>query len=555
MNEATADQDLVLMKDPRKRIAFPMLSEDQISALESLGTRVKVPAGEIVWKVGDTGLCMYVVIEGSMLIRDGRSHQPIARHMKGGFSGDVDVLSGRPTLVEAMAETDLDLLKVAAECVRNIVGEMPEIGGIILSAFLMRRAILQESSKAGPLVVGSRYSSDTLRIREFLARNRIPHVWEDLESNPATSDTLREFQVSEDQTPIVVLPTGKLLKTPGNRELAEALGIIRPVESKFYDLIIVGAGPAGLAAAVYGASEGLSTLMVDAVGPGGQAGTSSRIENYMGFPAGLSGQDLADRGVVQAERFGAEMVVPGSVMSISCGEFGSHEVDVDGLGRLDSKCVILAPGARYRELDVPEFERFVGRGVYHSATHVERILCGGSEVAVVGAGNSAGQAAVFLADQTKHVFLVVRGDDLRKTMSSYLALRIERSSKISVLLNSEVCALQGQDHLESIAVVDRRSGSAQTIAVKGVFVMIGAVPCTDWLPESIVRDPKGFVLTGLQLLQEDKWKSERPPFLLETSCPGVFAAGDVRAGSIKRVASAVGEGSMAVAFVHQYLAL
>jgi thioredoxin reductase (NADPH) len=439
--------------------------------------------------------------------------------------------------------------------VKNIVGEMPEIGKIILSAFLMRRALLQESAQVGPLVVGSRYSSDTLRIREFLSRNRIPHAWEDVESSPSVSKTLSEFQVTEAETPIVVLPSGDLMRIPSNRDLGAALGINRPIESRIYDLVIVGAGPAGLAAAVYGASEGLSTVLIDTVGPGGQAGTSSRIENYMGFPSGLSGQDLADRGVVQAERFGAEMVVPGTVTSISCKELGGHELEVDCLGRIESRCVILAPGAKYRELDVPDFERFLGRGIYHSATHVERILCGESSVAVVGAGNSAGQAAVFLAERAKSVALVVRGSDLRRTMSSYLAARIERSSKIRVMLNSEICYIIGDDHVERVAIVDRNSGAVCEEEVKGVFVMIGAVPQTSWLPAAIERDAKGFILTGPQLIQEGKWRFDRAPFLLETSCQGVFAAGDVRCGSVKRVASSVGEGSMAVAFVHQFLAL
>jgi thioredoxin reductase (NADPH) len=293
---------------------------------------------------------------------------------------------------------------------------------------------------------------------------------------------------------------------------------------------------------------------MDAQGPGGQAGTSSRIENYMGFPNGLSGQDLADRAVAQAERFGAQMVVPADVSDITCNELGGHEIYVEGKPCITSSCVILATGAAYRKLEI-DLDQYVGRGLYYAATNVERVLCSKDVVAVVGAGNSAGQAAVFLAEGAKHVFLVVRGSDLRKTMSSYLASRVERSEKITVLLNSEICGAEGAAHLNSVTIIDKSTGKRITEPIRGVFVMIGAVPCTAWIPSAVERDAKGFVLTGQQLVQEKKWNYERPPFFLETSCPGVFAAGDVRSNSVKRVASAVGEGSMAVALVHQYLSL
>ncbi|HWD38896.1 MAG TPA: FAD-dependent oxidoreductase [Fimbriimonas sp.] len=536
-------------------LAFPTLTSAQIEALRPYGKEERFAKEEVVWAPGVANLCMYVVVSGEMKILDGQSHKYVASHYPGSFSGDIDVISGRASLVTGIAATDLETLTVPADCVRSIVGERPEIGEIILRAFLTRRTLLQEMAGVGVLVIGSRYCACTLRIREFLARNRYPVAWQDLESDLATNRTLQEFQVTEDEVPVVILPSGDMLKSPTDAELAKALGLTRPIEAKLYDLVIVGAGPAGLAAAVYGASEGLSTLCVDSSGPGGQAGTSSRIENYMGFPLGLSGQDLADRAVAQAEKFGAQMFVPSRVSTLTCNKLGGHDMTIEGLGEITAKCVILAPGASYRRLEVDDLEKYENRGVYYAATNVERILCEESAVAVVGAGNSAGQAAVFMSQNSACVYLVVRGDDLRKSMSSYLARRIETSDKIRVLLNSEVCALHGDDYLEACTIADRKSGKKLKENISGIFVMVGAVPHTDWLPETICRDEKGFILTGDQLVQEGRWSQPRTPFFLETSCPGVFAVGDARSGSVKRVASAVGEGSMAVAFIHQFLAL
>lgn len=555
IDEAEKHDTTVESADPRFNAAFPTLTEAQIKALEPFGTLIKRAKGEHVWEAGTPNMCMFVVVEGTMHVLDGRTGAFIADHTKGGFSGDIDVLSGRPTVVSAVAATDMEILEVPAECTKSIVAERPELGQIILKAFMTRRALLQEKSGIGALVVGSRFSPDTLRIREFLSRNRYPFTWEDLEENPMTTKMLKEFHITEDETPVVVSPTGDVLRVPTNAELAGCLGMARPIESKIYDLVVIGAGPAGLAAGVYGASEGLSTLVIDSTGPGGQAGTSSRIENYMGFPNGLSGQDLADRAVAQAEKFGAQMIVPAVVENVTCNDSGGHEIMIEGREPISTKCVILATGASYRKLDVDNNADYEGRGIYYSATNVERILCNGSSVAVVGAGNSAGQAAVFLAEKCKHVCLVVRGDDMRKTMSSYLARRIEKSENITVHLNCEVCGLHGDGHLDSASILDRISKGKVTEPVDGVFVMIGAVPHTDWLPAAVVRDSKGFILTGQQLIDEGKWKLDRQPFYLETSCPGVFAVGDARAGSVKRVASAVGEGSMAVAFVHQFLAM
>lgn len=552
----TLQEKEFIQQDPRFKFAFPKLTTDEIEQLKPFGTEMKVPKGNYVFRAGDLDLCMFFVVSGEMTVYDGRTKLYVATHNPGSFSGDVDILSGRKALVDAVATADLDLLKIPADCVRAIVGEYPGLGERIMKAFLMRRTLLMEYSRVGPLVIGSRYSPDTLRIREFLARNHIPHTWEDLESKPDVGAFLDQFNVTEEQTPIVLLANcGEVCKSPSNAKLAKALGITRPIESKVYDLVVVGAGPAGLAAAVYGASEGLSTLVVDSNSPGGQAGTSSRIENYMGFPYGVTGQNLADGALIQAERFGAQMIVAADVLDITCGEAGGHSVKIEGQGEVACKCVILAPGASYRKLDIEETKRFEGKGIYYSATHVERLVCGGSNIAVVGGGNSAGQAAVFMSENAAHVFLIIRGDELRKTMSSYLARRIENSEKITLLLNSEICELRGENHVEEALIVNRKTGGSQVEQIAGVFVMIGATPHTKWLPDKILRDAKGFIQTGPSLLESGAWNESRPPLFLETSCPGVFAAGDARCESVKRVASAVGEGSMAVAFVHQYLAL
>ena len=545
--------EIEMPEDPRYRIAFPKLTPAQIKALEDYGTRKTFAKGEAVWTGGTVDLCMYVIIQGELQIVDPRTGLHIATHVTGSFSGDIDILSGRASLVNGIAGTDLEVLQVPADCVRIIVGERPELGEIILRAYLMRRALLIETGKAALVVVGSRYDPNTLRIREFLARNLYPVVWEDLETNPDTLQVLGEFHIKEDETPVVVLPSGDVLRVPTNTQLAEALGIKKPADSKIYDLVIVGAGPAGLAAAVYGASEGLSTLVLDATGPGGQAGTSSKIENYMGFPLGLTGQELADGALVQAEKFGARFILPARVKEITCREIGGHAICLDDGEKIECKCVILAPGAQYRKLDFDGHEKFDGRGVYYAATYIEQMMCGGSRVGVVGGGNSAGQAAVFMAEKALEVLLVVRGGNLRDTMSSYLARRIEGMKKISVLLHSEVCGINGRDALEAMTVTNSETKAEKTEKVAALFVMIGASPHTDWLPDGIERDNAGFILTGPQLTQAGAWDQDRPPFFLETACPGVFAAGDCRANSVKRVASAVGEGAMAVAFVHQYL--
>jgi thioredoxin reductase (NADPH) len=539
--------------DPRYDLAFPKLTDDQITALEEYGKTKTFKKGDILWQAGQIDLCMYVVKSGGLQILEGRSGGIITTHTKGSFSGDIDIITGRASVVTARAEGDLEVLEVPGDCVRSIVSEKPHLGELILRAFLLRRSLLIESQKTGVLVIGSRYCQNTLRIREFLARNLYPVEWEDVETSEDVQKMLQEFGITEDQVPVIVLPSGDVLRAPTTEQVAEALGIKRVVDSTVYDLVIVGAGPAGLAAAVYGASEGLSTMVLDSSGPGGQAGTSSLIENYMGFPLGLTGQQLADGAIIQAEKFGAKLMVPAEVRNITCRPIGGHVIDL-GHDKIECRCVILAPGAHYRKLDVEDCDRFDGRGVYYEATYLERMMCGNQNVAVVGGGNSAGQAAVFLADNAARVFLIVRGKDLRSTMSSYLARRIETSPNITTIVNSEVCDVHGEGSLKAITICDLTNGEKRKEAVIGLFILIGATPHTDWLPEQIARDERGYILTGPDAAKQPQWTEERHPFFLETTCPGVFAAGDARANSVKRVASAVGEGSMAVTFVHQHLA-
>lgn len=540
--------------------AFPTLSDEQIEALQAYGRQVSYPKGAAVWRAGDADVCMFVVVKGGIQVVDGRTQRPIVRHGARNFSGDIDVITGRPSMVSAIADENSELLVMQGDCVRRIVGEQPGLGETILRAFLMRRAMMQQGGLTGVLIVGSRYSAETLHLREFLARSRVPMIWQDVESDPDARRTLEEFGVCEAETPLVVLPHGEVMKSPSTAALAQTLGILRSIDGETVDVVVVGAGPAGLAAAVYGASEGLKTLVVDADGPGGQAGTSSRIENYMGFPLGISGQELADGATAQAEKFGARFVAPATTLSLTCADAGMHEVSIEGMGKVATRCVILASGARYRKIGLDNEADYEGRGIYYACTNVERVLCGKSPVAIVGAGNSAGQAAVFMSQGEGHVFLVVRGDDLRKSMSSYLAVRIEslvQEGRMTLLLETEVCALRGDHGLSGATLRNRRTGEARDEPIEAIFVMIGADPRTEWLRggSKVELDDKGFILTGNDVVARELWRVPgRSPYFLETSCPGVFAVGDARSGSVKRVASAVGEGSMAIALAHQYLA-
>jgi thioredoxin reductase (NADPH) len=401
-------------------------------------------------------------------------------------------------------------------------------------------------------VLGAGSSRDTFRIRDFLARNQVPFTWIDVDHDPQVGELLLRFGLSESDTPVVINGSEPLLRNPTTRALADAVGVRRQLGKKVYDLVVVGGGPAGLAAAVYGSSEGLSTLVIDATAPGGQAGTSSKIENYLGFPTGISGSDLASRAILQARKFGVQFSTPSQVMRLEF-QNGAPVVWFDDGEHISTRCLLIATGANYRKLDVSRREEFEGLGVYYAATQTEAQLCRGSEVIVVGGGNSAGQAAMFLSEQTSRVLLILRGGDLRKGMSSYLADRIEGAGNIEVLSDAVISRMLGDQRLTAVEIKNHRTGETRSVQTPAVFTFIGAIPCTGWLPAEIETDSKGFVKTGRLVSTSPYWTADREPFLLETSRPGIFAAGDVRLGSIKRVASAVGEGSMAVQFVHEYL--
>lgn len=540
---------MALTHDP---IAFPTLDDTQITALGTFATLKSFQVGEPLFAAGERDFKFFVVKSGEVAIVDHSSGQDeiVTVHEPGEFTGDVDMLTGRPVLVSAIARTPCEAYEIAAADLRRIINEIPRLSDILLRAFLLRRQLMEESGFTGVRVVGSRYARDTHRIREFLAKNKVPFTWLDLENDPRVDLLLTQFKITTDETPVVV-SNDTMVRNPSTAQLADYLGIRQPLEHTVYDLAVVGAGPAGLAAAVYGASEGLKTLVLDKVGPGGQAATSSKIENYMGFPTGLSGSDLANRAVIQAEKFGAMLSAPMEVVRLNS-DNGSHVLCFESGDEISAKCVLICTGASYRKLTVNECERFEGVGVYYAATVVEAQLCRGTQVAVVGDGNSAGQAAVYLSEHVSKVLLLILGDYLGKTMSHYLKRRIEQTANIEVRCRTEISKMHGDQSLAAVELTCSHTGQSDIVDCLAVFVFIGSAPHTTWLPGTIQVDGNGFVKTGLQVAEW--WPLRRPPFLLETSCPGIFAAGDVRLGSTKRVASAVGEGAMAVQFVHQYLA-
>lgn len=467
----------------------------------------------------------------------------------GEFTGDIDVLTGRPSIVEARAVGDCETLEIAAADVRRLLNEVPELSDMLLHAFQARREALEASGFLGLRVIGRSNCAHTLQIREFFYKSKVPHTFRDVADEDGKAAMAR-LKSTIAETPIVETSI-RVLNKPPLSEVAEFVGIQREIPDRVFDAVIVGAGPAGLAAAVYAGSEGLATLVIDRMGPGGQAGTSSKIENYMGFPSGLSGTDLANRGYLQALKFGVQFTAPVAVEGMTCDSQQLHTLDLSTGQKVRTRAVVIATGASYRKLPVEECDRFVGAGVFYSTTSVEARLCRNSQVIVVGGGNSAGQAAMFLATQSDRVKLLLRSNDLRKGMSEYLAHRIDQSDKIEVLMNTEVTELHGDERVESATIRNSEDGSTEQLDCSGIFVFIGAKPYTDWLPPTVVLDPKGFVLTGPSLRDHKAWTLDAEPSALETSCPGVFAAGDVRADSTKRVAFAVGDGAMAVTCLHQ----
>ncbi|WP_026146204.1 FAD-dependent oxidoreductase [Nocardioides sp. Iso805N] len=523
--------------------AYPRLTDEQVMTLSRFGTRRRVPKGSALFCEGDRDCDFFVILEGLVSVRQSdRESQLIAVHGPGRFLGDLSLLTGQTIYVTAIAEEDAEVLAVSVQRLQEAVLEDPVLGDLILRAFLVRRS-LHAGTGAGLRIVGSRYSSDSRRIRDFASRNRIPHRWVDLEEDPEAEGVLRRLGVTPEETPVVIWKGEHVLRNPSNADLATLIGLRAAPARDAYDLVIVGAGPAGLAAAVYGASEGLSSLVLDAVATGGQAVTSSQIENYLGFPAGISGAELADRAVVQARKFGASFIVPGEAVSLRDSE-GYHVIGLSEGEDVTAHAVILATGVQYRRLDVPGLDRFEGSSIYYAATESEAQMCGGDPVTVVGGGNSAGQAALFLSRRSSAVNLVIRHHELHRDMSRYLADRIERTPRIRVWRDCEVHRLEGDLALDSVVLKEVEGDRTHVVKSSALFVLVGSKPRTAWLEDRIELDERGYVLTGV---------TSRCGTLFETDTPGVFAVGDVRSGSVKRVASAVGEGAMAVRLVHEFL--
>ncbi|MET7755892.1 FAD-dependent oxidoreductase [Streptomyces sp. NPDC005389] len=547
---------------PDRYGAFPRLTPEQLEDLTAHGERRRTAEGEVLYREGRPFREFLAILSGTVEIlhdQGGPDERTVAVHGPGRFLGELGLLEGQAAFDTAVMRQAGEILAVPVERQRALVGRDPVLGDLILRAYLGRRYLLIGIG-AGFRILGSCYSPDTLRLREFAARNRLPHRWVDLEKDEEAEALLRRFAIRPEETPVVLWKGDRVLRNPSNAELARLIGLPAPApahssEAGRCDVMVVGAGPAGLAASVYGASDGLTTVTVDAVATGGQAATSSRIENYLGFPSGISGGELIERAVLQADKFGARLMVPAQVSGLIPQDDEYAVTFTDG-SRVRAGAVVLASGVWYRRLDVPGIDRLEGISVYYAATVHEASLCQADPVAVVGGGNSAGQAALFLADHASRVHLLVRGGDLHADMSRYLVDQVEQHPRIEVLLHTEVRGVRGEEKLESLTVEDNTSGERRELRAAALFVFIGARPHTDWLRGVLALDEKGFVLTGADaqaVADAHRWASlGRDPMLLETTLPGVFAAGDVRSGSVKRVASATGEGAMAIRLVHEH---
>jgi thioredoxin reductase (NADPH) len=538
---------------------FPKLTADQIRRVAAHGHILSVRSGQMRFEQGDRTVPFFVIKTGEIEIvgRYGASETIITVHGPGEFTGDVNMLSSRRMVVRARVAKAGKLIELNHEQMLNLIQTDAELSDILMRAFILRRVELIAAGVGDIILIGSIHSAGTLRIKEFLMRNGHPYTSIDLERDPDVQNLLDNFQISASEIPVLICRGQLVLRNPSNQQIADCLGFNEAInQTKVRDLVVIGAGPSGLAAAVYGASEGLDVLVLEATSPGGQAGSSSRIENYLGFPTGISGQDLAGRAYFQAQKFGAEMLIA-DVNRLVC-DRKPYIIEVGSGARISARTVVIATGVQYRKLQLENLSRFEGAGIYYSGTYVEAQLCGKEEeVIVVGGGNSAGQAAVFLAQTTKRVHMLVRSSSLAASMSRYLIRRIEESPKIVVRPHAEIVALEGGDHLESVRWQNNQTGQIEEHKIRHIFIMTGADPNTSWLEGCVILDSKGFIKTGPDLSPENLstagWPLSRQPYLLETSLPGVFAVGDVRGGSIKRVASAVGEGSVAVSLIHKVL--
>ena len=541
---------------------FPALTPQQIDRVRALARERHVEPGEVLFRPGDTNIPFFVLLSGSLDIVQPalNGERLIVTHPAGEFTGEISMISGQPALVLGRVKEAGTVLELSLEGLRSLIARDAQLSEIIMRAFILRRLALISGNLGNVVIMGSRHSADTLRLREFLGRNSYPHCYVDLDTDKISQELLDRFQVRVEEIPVVICRGETVLRNPTTLELANCLGFNANVDaSKPKDVIIVGAGPAGLAAAVYAASEGLDCLLVETEAPGGQAGSSSKIENYLGFPTGISGQELAARATHQAQKFGAQMVVARSVGKLDCSTRPFRLVMQDG-SSFCARTVIIATGAQYNKPTIQDLKKFEGQGVYYGATYMESQLCEGQDAVVIGGGNSAGQAAVFLAQTSRRVHMLVRSGGLSQTMSRYLIQRIAENPKIELHVRSELAALEGDQSLERVQWINKETGDKTALPIRHVFIMAGASPRTEWLRGCVALDDKGFILTGRDLATQmadqsaAAWPLARTPQMLETSLPGVFAVGDVRSGSVKRVASAVGEGAIAVHLVHRTLA-
>jgi thioredoxin reductase (NADPH) len=545
------------LKSPPEHV-FPTLTPAQMDRVAAHGQRRRVQGGEVILELGESGK-IFVVTAGSIetLRMVGDVEEILVTHGVGSFTGEVAVLSGRRGLARNRACEAGEVIELDRSRLMALVQSDSELSDILMRAFILRRLEIIARGSTDLVLLGSRYSAGTLRIKEFLTLNAQPMTYIDLEQDADVQALLDRFQVSAADIPVLIFGGRSVLHNPTNERIAECVGLNAPVDpAQVRDVVIVGAGPAGLAAAVYGASEGLDVLVVESRAPGGQAGASSRIENYLGFPTGISGQDLAGRAYSQAQKFGAQVIVAKKARALLC-KRRPFAVELEDGSSVAARTIVIATGASYRKLALPDLARFEGAGVYYAATAMEAQLCRGEDVIVVGGGNAAGQAAVYLAQSVRRVHMLVRAAGLAETMSRYLIRRIEQSPSIELRTRMEIVALEGGDRLEAVCWRDNQTAAVERRAVGHVFVMTGAEPATRWLADCVALDAKGFVVTGTDLSRDELttagWDRTRAPLHLETSLPGVFAVGDVRRGNLKRVASAVGEGSTAIALVHQVL--
>jgi thioredoxin reductase (NADPH) len=552
-NDSSGNPDELSSGGSRYHQVYPTLDERQLTILERYGERRKLKADDILYYEGDRHVAMFAILSGTIEATRASVQGPqlLGTHGPGSFTGEVGTLAGRAAAATTRAVSDCEVIVIDEESLRALVIAEAELSETIMRAYILRRVAFIQGQHAGVVVIGSTASAPTLHLRHFLSRNGQPSAYFDIVEHAETKELLTRYGATEADIPIVVTLQGTVLRRPSNRAVADAIGLSPDrLNGARFDLVVVGAGPAGLAAAVYAASEGLKVVVLDAKAPGGQAGTSSKIENYFGFPTGISGQALAGRGLSQCRKFGAEVGVPIEALTIECADAQSFQIGLDHDEGVHARAVVIAAGARYRKPDITRLEHFEGRGIYYSATFMEVAFCNNQELIVVGGGNSAGQAAVFLARFALHVHVVIRGDGLSASMSDYLIRRISAAANITLHTRTTIVELCGGSKLEAIRW--DRQGQIEHKSIQHVFLFLGARPNTRWLGDCVALDKDGFVLTGAAT--GDKWRAVRPPHDLETSQPGIFAAGDVRSGSVKRVAAAVGEGAGAIQAVHQYLA-